>query len=248
MDAELRELERRAVRGDGEAAEAVRRWRGRALLSGPHRDRYRVILADPPWKFANYGQAKHGAARAHYRGLTPDELAMMPVRELAAPDAVCLLWCTRPHSAEGRHAEVLRAWGFRPVTRAFLWVKHYRSGAPYCGLGHYTRAATEDCWLGVRGGGMTPAPRDVLEVVDAPVGRHSAKPPEVYELIGRMWPKPEHASDRLELFCRGTPAAGWVGWGNECEGGADVFGAEVGSSWPMVDLSTGPDDGMELFA
>lgn len=228
MDERLRQLEREAVLGSEVAEETLRRRRAAAMLMGPHLERYRVLLADPPWEFANYGQRRHGAARSHYVGLSVPELCTMPVRELAQQNAVCLLWCARPHSAEGAHARVLRAWGFRPVTRAFVWSKRYASGSPYVGLGHYTRASVEDCWLGVRGSRMRPVPRDVRELFEAPVTEHSRKPPETYGLVSKLWPDGE----RIELFCRGAPAEGWVGWGGECEGSADVFGASVGSLWP----------------
>jgi len=92
-----------------------------------------VILADPPWSFDNYGMAKHGAMRAHYDGLTVPELCALPVGEVAAKNALCFLWSTGPKEAEGAHVEVLRAWGFRPVTCVFTWVKVY----PTCrGCGH----------------------------------------------------------------------------------------------------------------
>lgn len=93
---------------------------------------WRVIYADCPWTFANFGMAKHGAARAHYNSLTVAELGAMPVGDLAARDAICFLWCTGPKEAEGAHIEVLRAWGFRPVTCVFTWVKVYQA-CRYCG-------------------------------------------------------------------------------------------------------------------
>jgi hypothetical protein len=34
-----------------------------------------------------------------------------------------LLWCTGPHIAIGSHVKVIKAWGFRPSTIAFDWIK-----------------------------------------------------------------------------------------------------------------------------
>jgi len=84
-----------------------------------------VIYADPPWLFDNYGMAKHGAQRAHYSGMTTAELCALPVARLLPKRALCFLWATGPKEAEGAHVEVLSAWGFRPVTAAFTWVKVY---------------------------------------------------------------------------------------------------------------------------
>lgn len=191
--------------------------------------RFRVVLADPPWSFDNFGQAKHGAARAKYDLMTVEEIAAMPVGDLARPNSACALWATATVSAEGGHAYVLRAWGFEPKCKLFCWRKVYGSGAPYCGLGSYTRSGGEDCWLGVRGGGLTPRDKGVYEFGDGVVGDHSAKPEVFRERIERLWPEGE----RLELFCRGRPRAGWVGWGAECVGGEDVFGPEIGQVYPV---------------
>lgn len=194
-----------------------------------HLNAYRVILVDPPWSFDNFGQAKHGAARDKYDLMTPGEIAAMPVGDLGASSSVCLLWASATASAEGEHARVLRAWGYRPVCKGFVWRKVYADGSPYCGLGFYTRSGGEDCWLGVRGSGLTPRDKGVYEFGDGVVTEHSAKPAVFHERIDRLWPK----GRRLELFCRGRPRAGWDGWGDECEGGVDVFGPEIGQRWPI---------------
>lgn len=208
-----------------------------------HLSRFRVILADPPWSFANFGQAKHGAARDKYDLMTVEEIAAMPVGDLAAPNSICALWSSATVSAEGQHARVLEAWGFRPVCKLFVWRKIYAGGAPYCGLGFYTRSGGEDCWLGVRGSGLTPRDRGVYEFGDAEVEEHSAKPLLFHERIDRLWPEGE----RLELFCRGAPQSGWSGWGNECEGGEDVFGPEIGQTWPVGRDAEDEPEALSLF-
>lgn len=243
--------------------------------------RYRLILADNPWLFQNYGQAKHGAARSHYDGLTVEQLCSIPVGELADPTGcVLLMWCTAAHEVEGAHTEVIRAWGHRPVTRAFYWRKVYavctcghgedshaepgyvrgdllfdrkckvRSCGcgryvrkPYVGCGSYTRQGGECCWQGLKGS-MPVEDRNVLQEVEAVVREHSVKPREVFERIDQAWPD---ATPRLELFCRGKPREGWDGWGDECIGGVDVFGPEIGQSWPVPKPQAAPET-LELFA
>ena len=44
------------------------------------------------------------------------------------------------------------AWGFTYKTAAFVWIKKYKSGGNFYGMGAYTRANAEVCLLGVTPG------------------------------------------------------------------------------------------------
>ena len=45
----------------------------------PQADRYRVIYADPPWRFATYSDKGKGrSAEAHYDCLTIDQIKAFP--------------------------------------------------------------------------------------------------------------------------------------------------------------------------
>jgi N6-adenosine-specific RNA methylase IME4 len=54
----------------------------------------------------------------------------------------------------------------------------------------------------------------VSSVIEAPVTKHSAKPPVVHEILEVIYP--EFADERLELFARGS-REGWDTWGNQAE-------------------------------
>lgn len=246
----------------------------------PHLGTYRIVLADPPWAHNNYGQAKHGAAKSAYDELALEDLERMPVGELAHPDgALLLMWCTGPQAADGAHQRLANVWGFRLVTRAFVWVKvgfacatdgcghdwpahrapTTSSGLPlwceaegcacrgftpraFFGPGSYTGQNVEDVWLGVRGDATWSADRarrDVRQVVFAPAPReHSRKPDEVQARIEGLWPD---ATPRLELFAR-RRREGWAAWGNEAPGCDLVFGADIGTSWPIAARAAAPDE------
>ena len=99
-----------------------------------HVGRYRLISSDNPWAHDNYGQAKHGSAKANYDEMPLEDMCRMPVRELAHPaGALLFLWCTGPQAADGAHVELANAWGFTLTTRVFAWVKH---GTTCAGCGH----------------------------------------------------------------------------------------------------------------
>jgi N6-adenosine-specific RNA methylase IME4 len=180
--------------------------------------RFRVILADPPWPYSKFGGEGHGAARDHYPTMSIEELKNFRVdlgwgprriRDLADPRGCALLmWIPATKLADGEGFEVMRAWGFTPKTKAFLWVKRTKTGKPHFGQGAYTRQSDEDCWLG-KIGKITPKRQDVRREIVAPVSRHSAKPLEVYDRIESLWDGPY-----LELFAR-CRRLNWCSVGND---------------------------------
>jgi N6-adenosine-specific RNA methylase IME4 len=182
--------------------------------------RFPTILGDPAWPWS--GHLGNGMSRAdHHFGLsTLDEIKSLPVASLAADDCALLLWCTGPHIAIGSHVEVIRAWGFKPSTIAFVWVKQNRSDGRVRtrGQGCWTTANAEVCFIATKGS-PTRLAFDVHQVVLAPVGQHSEKPEEVRRRIERLFPGPY-----LELYGR-KPVPGWTVWGNEIP--REQFGSPI---------------------
>lgn len=195
---------------------------------------YAAILVDPPWHFRARTALQVGNwtsrrdAEKHYRVMGVDDIAALPVGELAAKDAHLFLWITGPLLVEGKHVEIMKAWGFRPSAVGFTWVKLKRRHDPmqlrflatadgdlHVGLGLTTRKNTEYCLLGRRGNARRNA-KDVREVILAPVREHSRKPEEARDRIVRYCDGPY-----LELFAR-ERRPGWDAWGAE----VDKFSAE----------------------
>ena len=86
-----------------------------------------------------------------------------------------------------------------------------KDGTPFVSLGHYTRGNTEDCFLGLRGR-MVRKSAKVRQLIEAPRGKHSAKPPETRDRIVQLFGD----LPRIELFAR-EKTDGWDVWGNEVE-------------------------------
>lgn len=159
--------------------------------------RFATVYADPPWRYANSGT--RGAAGRHYRTMTIDEIAAMPVARLAADRAHCHLWTTTSFLPAA--LDVLRAWGFTYKSQ-LIWAK------PTLGMGNYWRVSHEILLLGVRGG-LPFADRSCRSWFEAPRGRHSEKPWRVRNRIERVSPRPY-----LELFGREL-VEGWTVFGNQ---------------------------------
>lgn len=185
---------------------------------------YEIILADPPWKYAN--TRTRANAESHYPTMDLAEICALPVEGIAADNAALFLWATFPRLPDA--FEVISAWGFTFKTAAFVWVKQNRkSPGLFWGLGNWTRANAEICLLAVRGHPVR-ADKAVHQVIVSPVGSHSQKPQEararIVRLLGDL--------PRIELFAREKPP-GWDTWGNEtnCDisfewEGGDLFGSD----------------------
>jgi N6-adenosine-specific RNA methylase IME4 len=171
--------------------------------------RFSVIYADPPWPWDTWSPLSNRNVTDHYGTSEIDEIKALPVAPLAADNAVLILWCTWPHVVIGTHVEVLRAWGFKPSSVAFVWIKQNADGdGLHTGMGYWTRSNSEVCLLATKGSPLRLA-TDVHQVVLSPIGEHSAKPEEVRRRIERLLGGPY-----LEQYGR-TPVPGWTVFGNE---------------------------------
>ena len=170
--------------------------------------RYRVIYADPPWHWRGGGD--RGADR-FYPTMSADQIIRLRIKDVAAWDAALFLWTPGAHLDLA--IEVISKWEFTYRTLAFVWTKQTRDERDRMGLGLWTRSGSEICLLATRG---QPKRRegatDVRQILRAPVGEHSAKPPEAYERIERLLEGPY-----IELFAR-RRREGWDAWGNGVPG------------------------------
>lgn len=164
---------------------------------------FEVIIADPPWRFASNSDKKPGRnARGHYECMKLDEIAALPVRDIAARDALLLLWTTVPFIRLA--FDVIDAWGFKYVSEV-VWVKERT------GTGFWARNRHEPLLICKRG--RLPCPKPALfadSVIEGQQRQHSRKPDRVHEIVD------ERLGDRnkLEMFARET-RPGWKTWGNE---------------------------------
>ena len=140
--------------------------------------KFRAILADPPWQSISRTVGKRGAADPHYPLLATEAIRQLRVPEVAMDDAFLFLWS--PAVVLEDALAVMAAWGFRYKTHA-VWEKDEEFGT-----GYYYRMQHEDLLLGVRD--KTPrhfVDRAISSVIHAPRGEHSAKPPQVHDMIER---------------------------------------------------------------
>lgn len=196
-------------------------------FTGLEEGKYGAIYADPPWAFEAwyaggwrnrpdgtryYSSPSPRAAR--YDTMSAEDIAALPVADLAAKDSVLFLWGCWPMLKQA--LLVLEGWGFTHKSCAFVWTKAntsqlemFRDDAdPDMLLGYWTRANTEFCLLGTRGKPKRNA-TDIRQAIIEPRREHSRKPDCVYDRIER-----QVAGPYCELFARNT-RKGWDSWGNQ---------------------------------
>jgi N6-adenosine-specific RNA methylase IME4 len=172
--------------------------------------RYGTILIDPPWRFQNRtGKVAPEHRRLHrYRTMSLDELAALPVANLAADRSHLYLWC--PNALLNEGLDLMARWGFR-YKGNLVWLKVRKDGGPDGrGVGFYFRNVTELVLFGVRGGIRTRAPgRRQVNLIATRKREHSRKPDELYGIIEACSFGPF-----VELFAR-EARPGWTQWGDE---------------------------------
>lgn len=163
--------------------------------------KYRIIYADPPWKYGNAMPEYVTEPQDYYLLMSTEDICAMPVKDIAEKNAVLFMWTTSPHLPDA--LEVVKSWGFEYKT-TFIWdkIKH--------NMGHYNSVRHEILLVCTRGA-CTP---DVKKLFDSVVSiertEHSKKPEYFREIIETIYTY----GNKIELFARVTPE-GWDLFGNQ---------------------------------
>lgn len=175
--------------------------------------KYRLIYADPPWTYRDKANDGNRGVGHKYPTMNLQDICRLPVWSLADPEN-CLLamWWVPTQPIEA--LKVVESWGFRLMTmKGFTWHKTNRiKGNSAIGMGHMTRANTEDCLFAVMGRMPERSDASICQHITSPRMEHSAKPQcirdSLVKLVGDV--------PRIELFARSADH-GWDSWGNELD-------------------------------
>jgi len=174
--------------------------------------KFKTILADPPWQFANRTgkMAPEHKRLNRYSTLPLKEICEIPVQDVSDDTAHLYLWV--PNALLPYGLEVMKSWGFTYKTN-IIWHKIRQDGGPDGrGVGFYFRNTTEMILFGIKGSMRTLQPgRSQVNILRTIKKEHSRKPDEQYTLIENCSPGPY-----LELFARGQ-RKNWTVWGNQAQ-------------------------------
>jgi N6-adenosine-specific RNA methylase IME4 len=187
--------------------------------------RYRTIVADPPWAYPGGfgtvpdrpfpGKRDAGTDTSGtfvkrpipYQTLSVDEIATLPVADLAEPDAHLYLWTTQRYLHDAPN--VARAWGFKPSC-VLVWCK------PPAGVHGGTFITNVEFILFCRRGSLAAKQRVYGQWYEWKRGPHSTKPDAFIDLVEATSPGPY-----VELFAR-RARFGWDYWGDQSLGTAEI--------------------------
>jgi site-specific DNA-methyltransferase (adenine-specific) len=167
---------------------------------------FRVLCADPPWRYGDKLPGKGRGAGKHYDEMPVRDICRFPLPDMER-DSLLLLWRVAAQQEEA--LQVVRMWGFVPKSE-IVWQKLTRkAGKKHFGMGRVVRASHETCIVATRGR-FKPLVKNIRSTFEAPVGIHSEKPEFFYrEIVEKLAEGPY-----CELFARRL-RDGWTCLGNE---------------------------------
>ncbi len=192
--------------------------------------RYRTIVADPPWPYANRegtgydviskslvkdgSRLQRSVREMGYAPMEMDDLLRLYVP--AEKNAHLYLWTTNSFMVEAH--SLAEAWGFS-VKTICTWVKTHQGDRDRVSMktGYYFRGATEHFLFAVRGSLPLSTTEGLPTAYLWPrIGTHSVKPEAFYDLAEQASPGPY-----LEMFAR-RQRLGWDTWGDEALNHVDL--------------------------
>ncbi len=191
--------------GEKTLTQVIREVKKEALKTPvPPSGKYRIIYADPPWKYSNTMPDYFTEQADHYPLMTIEELCNLPIKDIAEDNAVLFLWTTSPILEDV--FQVIKSWGFK-YKASFIWdkIKH--------NMGHYNSVRHEFLLICTRGS-CTPDEGKLFDSVQSieRTSKHSEKPEEFRNIVDTLYTY----GDRIELFAR-SQYEGWAAWGVDNE-------------------------------
>ena len=178
--------------------------------------KYNIIYADPAWHFSSKELQKYDGERFRpldvvYENHPVKNFKSLNIREIANKDCALFMWTTDAHIPDA--LQLIKAWGFKYITIAFIWEKLSKNKKTVCNLGAWTMKNCEICLLSTKGQMLKYKKcNNIRQLHRSERTAHSKKPDLFADLIVDLFGD----LPRIELFAR-DKKIGWDCWGNEIE-------------------------------
>lgn len=162
---------------------------------------YRCIVIDPPWPMAKIEREErpNQGAMLDYPVMSLEDIARLPVADLAADGCHVYLWVTQKYLPAG--LELFNGWGVK-YQCLMTWVKP-------TGMTPYSWMYNTEHVLFGRIGSLQLERMGLKLAFNAPTSGHSVKPQEFYDLVSQASPEP-----RIDMFAR-KEREGYTVWGSD---------------------------------
>lgn len=182
--------------------------------------KYNIIYVDPPWHFSKGVYQDNGRTdremKDQYHTETKAGIEGLYIKGISQDDAALFLWVTDSHLIDG--IDLIKKWGFKYRTIAFIWHKVTKNGKTCANVGAWTMKNCEICLLGVKGNMLQHKKvNNIFQIVIEERTKHSRKPEKVRQNIELLFGD----LPRIELFAR-NKSEGWDVWGNEVDSDIDL--------------------------
>jgi DNA (cytosine-5)-methyltransferase 1 len=174
-------------------------------------EKYKIIYADPPWRFSSRGARSGRYGKLDYSTMSLKELCDLGVASIADANSALFLWVPGAFLLDSR--KVFDSWGFKYIRVEAVWEKVKPSGKKHAVCGPWGMNEAEFLLMGIRGSMASnqQGKRNLSTIVRHQyMGRHSEKPGVFRERIEFRFGKVK----KIELFARHYPE-GWDVWGEE---------------------------------
>jgi site-specific DNA-methyltransferase (adenine-specific) len=183
---------------------------------------YNIIYADPPWAYRSKGMyqetfpkrkqiRKYQGVNEHYSTMDITKICTLDVEKIAAKNCALFLWVTDSHLPEA--LRLIKEWGFKYRSIAFIWIKRSSRGKLCANVGAWTMKNAEICLIATKGNmAKNKVANNIYQIIDEERTTHSKKPEEARRRIERIF----GGLPKIELFAR-QKVEGWDAWGNEVE-------------------------------
>lgn|SRR3990167_35976 len=181
---------------------------------------YDIVYADPPWEYKSKGMyqetfpkrkqtRRYQGVNDQYKTLGIDQLKNLEVKKIVAKNCALFLWAVDSHLPEA--LELIKAWGFKYRSIAFIWVKRSSKNKLCANVGAWTMKNAEICLIATRGNmAKYKEANNVYQIIEAERTKHSKKPNEARNRIETIFGDKR----RIELFAR-EKFYGWDVWGDQ---------------------------------
>lgn len=176
--------------------------------------KYNIVYADPAWSFSSRQLQKYNGKRfrsldVEYESHPIEDFSRLNVSDKTARDCALFMWTTDAHLEDA--LKLIKSWGFKYKTIAFIWQKKTKNKKQIATLGAWTMKNCELCLLATKGTMLKyKKSNSIYQLQEAIREGHSKKPRLFADLIVRLFGE----LPRIELFAR-DKKEGWDAWGNE---------------------------------